>query len=272
MSKLIILHLYDYQKPEGSSCPVTQFKKTVNPLALSTCMRHIYVFSTKQLPNEALIPSLMAQLKTSHPHQKLPQVDVCYGKEAYAKLLLWSIGGLNNKKPFNDPRILGDLRQFCFSYSKAPANSQKNQAWNFNKKIMDALLTDSKRLLELANSLQEPLEIKRRLLQTACERCAWARDENYLAIINSFEYGNFLTQEKMLVHLKVKLDYLQSTTERQLNSLSKSRASFFGKAVNINERLTVIRELQQRLELPEYQESQSMTANEACTGSVNLNL
>lgn len=148
-SNLHIVHLYDYQKPEEGQCPLELFVKSVNPVALSTCMRHIYIFTSAQLTGkEQVFDNVITQIQTPQPHKKTAFCEYLQGEQAYQFLLFWSIGGLNKNKLFADERILGDLRKSCTQYEKSNS-TKKQKAWKENKTVMLALEMDSKNLLPL---------------------------------------------------------------------------------------------------------------------------
>ncbi|CEK09534.1 hypothetical protein [Legionella hackeliae] len=221
---ILLLHIYDYQKPVGATCPLELLKKGANPLLLSTCMRHFYLFSSEQLgENKSLPEVIMNTIHTPTAHQKIPLCELFRGRKAYEILLFWSIAGLNPKKPFDDERILGDLRKICTGYEKTPSPI-KQEAWRYNKKIMLGLLTDAKHLLELTKQLSGiPLQDRKSLLITACTNCAWARDNGFMPFLSFSDYDIFLDRNKMIAHLTELLEGRKEKAHEKLRELAEEQ-------------------------------------------------
>ncbi|KGP64260.1 hypothetical protein EP47_04215 [Legionella norrlandica] len=265
LSTLHVIHLYDYQKPEDGKCPVQKLKKTLNPLILSTCMRHLYLFSSEQLNDKELVlKESLEQIRTPYPHQKMPHCDYFQGEEAYEFLLFWVIGGLSPKKPFADERILGDLRKTCNKYESSASPIAK-EVWKANKLLMLALLLDSKYLVALTKKLSHlPIEEKRLRLKEVCKNCVWARTQGFMNMLVSIDYEMFLDREKMLTHLMEKLEYKKNTIYEELLALSENKAnlSFFfseePRKLYLDENLIHIERLR-RILIKEKQDSESIS-------------
>ncbi|KTD23752.1 Uncharacterised protein [Legionella lansingensis] len=224
LSSLYVLHVYDYQKREGAQCPIQRLIKEVNPVVLSTCMRHIYVFSEQQVAEKKeLLPEIVRTLQTPVLHQKTPHCELLQGNEAYQFLLFWIIAGLNSKKPFADERILADVRKKCRSY-ESTTSQQKINAWSVNKIVMLALLTDGKHLLNVTKKLdEEQHKVKERQLRSACENCTWAREKGFMPLLSTIDYKVFPEREKMLTHLQEILMLKETKIRQKLESLTKDK-------------------------------------------------
>lgn len=247
-SLLRLLHLTEYQKPKGEQCLLELFRRKINPIELSTCMRHLYLFSVEQLEMHSdQYNEILLNLKKPRLHQKSLQLDALEGSEVYRFLLFWVIGGLNNKKPFNDERILGDLRKICRNYelSKSPA---KKEAWEQSQAVMKALLTDAKHLLKLTKNIELPLEEKKILLKAACDRCTWVREQGFFEITPCIDYASFLDKKEMAVHLYRTLEMAHQKVNIELGKVAVEKAPIsllFSKSTNrLQNKLSQIGKLQ----------------------------
>ncbi|MGM9453196.1 hypothetical protein ACTAZI_07635 [Legionella bozemanae] len=234
-SLLRLLHLIDYQKPKGEQCPLELFRRRINPIELSTCMRHLYLFSAGQVEmHNDQYDEILLNLKKPRLHQKSPQLENIEGSKVYRFLLFWVIGGLNKKKPFNDERILGDLRRICRNYEHSTSPAKK-EAWQQNQAVMQALLTDAKHLLKLTKNIELPLKEKKKLLKTACDHCTWVREQGFFEITPYIDYSSFLDKKEMAVHLHGVLEIVRKKLNTELGKIAADRVpiSFlFSKSAN----------------------------------------
>lgn len=216
LKDLHVIHIYAYNSPKERHCPLKTFKNRVLPLTISTCMRHIYLFSSQQMQlGQVFINTLESYVNHPGKHQKRCHYEHLTGANAYAFLLYWSIGGLNQKHRFADQRILGDLRKSLYNYEHS-ASKNAAFAWKENKGIAIALRRDSKYLNEWNNTLPSGnLSEKKDLLFHACQRCSWARTNGVLSIINAFNYQEFANDSQMLQHILEKLDILEQKYDRE---------------------------------------------------------
>lgn len=227
LDDLHVLHIYHYSKPKGSRCPLKQFTRNTSPLAVSTCMRHIYIFSESQFKsNQPHLNTLTDKLENPEQYQAKSDYDLFHGEEAYAFLLFWIIGGCNPKNPFNDPRILGDLRNTLFKYEHSK-NKNAINAWNENKQIANALRVDGKRLLEWVSNLPPDLsyEDKLSLAKIVCKNCAWLRKTGLLTYVIHVDYSTLINQEEMVAHIKEQLDDME---EKKRQTAKKIHSSYEG--------------------------------------------
>ncbi|WP_454780967.1 hypothetical protein [Legionella sp. WA2022007384] len=223
-SLLRLLHVFDYQKPNGEPCPLELFRNKINPIEFSTCMRHLYLFSVEQLGMDGeYYNELLMKLRTPRLHQKLPHIEALEGADVYRFLLFWAIGGLNKKKPFNDERILGDLRKMSRSY-EVSTSPYKRETWRQNQAVVQALLTDAKYLLKLTK-IEMPLEEKKKLLTTVCAQCAWVRENGFFDITPRIDYASFLHPKEMCVHLYGTLEIKRRKLHTELDKISLDKKS-----------------------------------------------
>ncbi|WED42545.1 hypothetical protein [Legionella cardiaca] len=222
LSALYLLHLYDYQKTTaGNLDPLSNLKKDFNPLILSTCMRHLYLFSEEQVGEKRdNLENFLREMQTPKLHQKMSKIELLQGTQAYEKLLFWVIGGLNPKKPFNDERILGDLRKTYQSYENTSSPKRK-VAWEANKPVILALLADGKNLLALTKELAKN-DNQKELLEIACKNCTWARENGFLPFLSTVNYAVFVDQGEMIAHFQ---ELLQVKERKTLTELRKHSAN-----------------------------------------------
>ncbi|MCE0724016.1 MULTISPECIES: hypothetical protein [Legionella] len=226
-SLLRLLHLIEYQKPKGEQCSLELFRRRMNPIELSTCMRHLYLFSSEQIEmHSAQYQEILLNLKKPRLHQKLPQLDILEGSEAYRFLLFWVIGGLNNKKPFDDERILGDLRKICRNYETSISPAKK-EAWQQNQAVMHALLADARHLLKLTKNIELPLEEKKILLKAVCDHCTWVREQGFFELTPCIDYSSFLDKHEMVVHLHGILEIVRRKVNIELDKIAEDKAPIF---------------------------------------------
>lgn len=251
-ANLHVLHIYQYSKPTGKCCPLAQFTQHVHPLMVSTCMRHIYIFTAEQLQNnEDSLLNLEEHLNNPGLHQIKSQYDFLQGSEAYTFLLYWVLGWLNNKKPFDDVRILGNLRS-CLRDIETSNSAHKKSAWQANKLFANCLLKDSKYLQEWIQTLSDNMELpeKDQLVTATCKRCTWAHEQGLLALFNTFNYANFVSEELMMNHIQelIVLYEKKSTTERQKICDRKSSVQFIisQSIIHIDERLNKIAQCKEK--------------------------
>ncbi|KTD79419.1 hypothetical protein [Legionella waltersii] len=224
---LHVIHLYEYQKPESDKCPVEKLKSELNPLVLSTCMRHIYIFSSEQLTGkEQKLEELLKAISTPQPYRKIPHCEHLQGNAAYQFLLYWLIGGKNPKKQFSDERVLGEFRKTCESY-KTTKSENKRAAWEANKYPMLALEADGKHLLQLTNRLSQcMINEKIALLEDACKNCTWARSVLIMNITAPLDYEMFTCYEEMLRGFLTLLQAKKSNIHKELAKLSENESEF----------------------------------------------
>lgn len=250
-SLLRLLHLVNYQKVKGEHCPIELFKRTINPMELSTCMRHLYLFNADQVGSHTDdYKHTLEKLQKPRLHQTPIQFEAMEANEAYQFLLFWVIGGLNNKKPFDDERILGQVRKISRIYELSPS-PYKRETWKQNQAVIQALLTDSKNLLKLTKMIELPLEEKKSLLKKVCERCTWVREQGFFEITTNINYATFVDQKSMMLHL---YNVLKSARERidlefsKISSDKKSLCFLFSSSVEkLRDKLKNIELLQEIL-------------------------
>ncbi len=217
LDELHILHIYSYSKPEGEPCLLKRFVQKVNPLAVSTCMRHIYIFSSPQLEaHKTHFEELERQLTNPRKHQARSEYEHIRGEEAYAWLLYWVIGGYNKKKPFDDPRILGDLRATLRSYEISNKRAW-SAAWFHNKEIAIALRMDGKHLVEWVKLLPQELssEEKSGMLREACYRCTQLRTRGLLPFLTGFDYSSLSSETIMREAIEKQLDFMEKKSQQE---------------------------------------------------------
>ena len=243
VKELNLLHIYAFSKPKGERCPLRRFNQVVNPLAISTCMRHIYVYSDAQLEGkEESLNSLIGKLNDPGQHQALNKYDHLKGREAYAFLLYWVVGGLNNKSPFNDLRILGDLRKTLHTIEHSNKKSNIN-AWFHNKEVANSFRRDSKYLLDWVKNLPSELELdeKKVIVMNACRNCAWAREEGLFDLLTQFDYENFVDDGLMMEHISEQLNWtelkIKQEQEKIHNRLGDIGFLFSLSNIHLEERL-----------------------------------
>ena len=122
----LVLHLYHFTKEKGGNCPLDDFIRDINPIILSTCMRHIYVFDESQVKEHPeTLKKLLTYLDTPRQHQSPIKYDYLNnGVAAYSFLLLWSIGALNKDKVLQDDRVLNAIRKTYLQYEQAKAGKK----------------------------------------------------------------------------------------------------------------------------------------------------
>jgi len=223
-NELNLLHIYAYSKPKGERCPLRTFNQSVNPLAISTCMRHVYIYTDAQLEGkEGILSNLIGKLKDPGKHQAPSKYEHLKGSEAYALLLYWVVGGLNNKNPFHDLRILGDLRKtlHTIEHSKKKSNIT---SWLHNKEVANSLRRDGKNLLDWVKNLPKDLELDKNkdVVMNACRNCAWAREEGLLDFMTQFDYENFVDSITMKEHISEMLDYIELKVKQEQEKIHNS--------------------------------------------------
>jgi len=166
-------------------------------------MRHVYIYTDAQLEGkEERLSNLIGKLKDPGKHQAPSKYEHLKGSEAYALLLYWVVGGLNNKNPFNDLRILGDLRKTLHTIEHS--NKKSNiTSWLHNKEVSNPLRRDGKHLLIWVKNLPKDLRLdeKKDVVMNACINCAWAREEGLLDLLTQFNYENFVDRSLMMEQL-----------------------------------------------------------------------
>ncbi len=250
-STLRMLHLIEYQKPKGEHCSLESFRKTIHPIELSTCMRHLYLFTSEQIEMHGEhYNQTLSNFKKPRLHQKSLQFDELEGREVYRFLLFWVIGGLNNKKPFNDEHILGDLRKICKNYETS-TSPYKREAWQQNQAVIQALLSDAKYLTLLTKKIEIPLEEKKALLKTVCDHCTWAREQGFFEITPCIDYSSFLDKKEMVTHLYGVLQIARKKIDIELNKIAENKTPLgflFSKSVNhLQNKMNQIDKLQTHL-------------------------
>lgn len=223
LDELHVLHIYSYSKPKGKPCLLRKFIEEINPLMVSTCMRHIYIFSSSQLEaHEAHLEELKTQLTNPGEHQARSEYDHLRGEDAYAWLLYWVIGGYNKKKLFDDPRILGDLRATLRKY-EISHKSAWCTAWSSNKEIVIALRTDGKYLLEWVKHLPPKLknEEKIEMLREACALCTQLRKQGLLPFLTGFDYSSLTSETRMWEAIEEKLDDMENKLQLECEKIIK---------------------------------------------------
>lgn len=221
LDKLTVLHLYNYSKPKGKASSLKRFTQQVNPLVLSTCMRHIYLFPTlDEITKQKALDPLLETLNTPFKGQSLYHYDYLKGKEAYAFLLYWAVGGLNHKNRFNDLRILGDLRKILHAEEQSLRQTSKD-AWQDNKETALALRLDAKLLLggmaAMSNEWDE--EEQAYFIKKACQQCAWARDIGLLDLLPNINYNVFFEGVNLIEALGRELTIFKNKCQLEIEQI-----------------------------------------------------
>ncbi|WP_367606139.1 hypothetical protein [Legionella sp. W05-934-2] len=224
---LHVLHIYAYSKLKGQPCPLRQFVNSANTIDVSTCMRHIYIFSNSELKDHSLdFDRLIKRLKTPEKYQAPSQFDHLRGEEAYSFLLYWIIGGFNKKNPFNDPHILGDLRRTLTKYENS--QSERGQhAWMTHKALAIAIRTDGKRLLDWILRLPDSVTFEEKQTQAfnVCKRCAQLRSNGFLPFIANLDYGCLTDEKLMREHILERLEYMANRANNDYNKMYQRSGS-----------------------------------------------
>ncbi len=220
LSNLEILHIYEYQKVSGARDFLESFRREANPIELSTCMRHIYLFNQLQKPAEMdSLTQLLHYLKTPQKYQLSPEHHYLQGEKAYSFLLYWVVGGLHPKKPFDDDRLLGQFRDIYTKY-KVSNSPRLKEIYNKNQEIMDLFMIDAKRMHNALLTIKDrPLEEKKHLFKQACDNCSWARNNDFLEGISELDYTHFFDEETMKSYLSEKLTFIENKLATSLESI-----------------------------------------------------
>ncbi|STX52395.1 Uncharacterised protein [Legionella busanensis] len=236
----LVLHIYNFQKEKGEKRPLYDFIREVNPIALSTCMRHIYVFDQSQLEGrQDILNKLLLFLENPREHQAKIKYEYLSGVDAYSFLLLWSIGALNKNKPLDDHRVLASIRQTCFKY-ETTGSVKKETAYEVNKKFLNHFLLDAKRmhqaLLVNLEALKEESRGENTLIiekfKLACHQCAEIRNNEFLDSLPLFDYSYFLLDKSVLLekiqqNLREVKDKLSTKLSENRPKKQKNILSFF---------------------------------------------
>ncbi|WP_419419210.1 hypothetical protein ACNVED_11790 [Legionella sp. D16C41] len=218
----LVLHCYNLQKEKGVRNPLDDFIRDVNPIILSTCMRHIYVFDPSQIEASSL-EDLLSFLDKPRLHQAKIQYDCLEGIEGYSFLLMWAIGALNKNKFLEDHRVLEALRKTCRDY-EGKHSGKKKESYQINKKFLNALLLDANRLHKVLltdftikdKSIQEKLAISEQF-KAACDQCAEMRDKNFLDNLPLFDYRHFFSKRfDLLLAIKQALEGAKENLNHKL--------------------------------------------------------
>ncbi|MGQ3889815.1 hypothetical protein ACQUW5_12390 [Legionella sp. CNM-1927-20] len=240
----LVLHLYNFQKEKGCRSPLDDFICNVNPIVLSTCMRHIYVFDQSQLEGQQdVLNKLLTFLETPREYQTKIEYDYLSGIEAYSFLLLWSIGALNKNKPLDDHRVLDSIRKVCLEYERS-SSGKKKMTYQVNKKFLNAFLLDAKRmhqaLLDNLDILKEESQgetapiIKK--FKHASKQCAQMRDNDFLDNLPVFNYSYFLLEEsELFLKIQQNLEEVKDNLQVELSGnhpkKEKKALSFFSNSL-----------------------------------------
>lgn len=219
--------MYSYSKPKGKKSLLKTFISAVKPLAVATCMRHLYIFNNEQLQGATKhLTNLQLEFDNPPLHHAKTEYQILDGAEAYTFLLYWLVGGLNKKNPFDDIRILGDLRKILYSVEHGKgSNTQKT--WLHNKEVGNALRQDGKRLLKWVQSLPKEMAIdkKEALVMQACTNCTWARQQGLLEFIVKFDYSYLASKELMMQYIDTQLKVISEKANQVLERTSRSLGS-----------------------------------------------
>ncbi|STX29691.1 Uncharacterised protein [Legionella beliardensis] len=230
----LVLHLDHFNKDKGGRCPLDNFIRDINPIILSTCMRHIYVFDENQVNNyPETLEKLITYLNTPRQHHSPIKYNYLNnGVDAYSFLLLWSIGALNKDKLLQDDRVLNAIRKTYQQYEQAK-EGKKQSAFNKNKEFLNCFLLDAKRMHKAlidfisVDALKEktPTEKEEIVAQfkEACHKCAEARDSGLLDHLIKFNYTNFLLDSDSLKEMI--LDNLHAAEESLQHKLEEKNKS-----------------------------------------------
>lgn len=127
------------------------------------------------------------------------------------------MGGLRLDNPFNDSRLLGQLRSTIRTYEISHVKVEQ-ESYAIHKNLLNCLLNDTKKLHQaLLAKRNLPLEELQLLFKTACEHCAKARVRGYLDFLYNFNYENFCYPEKWQ---QVIQEALFQRTEKLKNALN----------------------------------------------------
>lgn len=219
INQLVVLHLYNYIKPNGEQDPLSIIEKTCKVMKLSTCMRVIYILKSDSLNTEEQLSAyngLIDYLKRKDGYSGAITFERIDGEKAYEFLLYWMIGGINPKKTFDDQRILGDVRALWTKTQRSTSVRIKELVEIYTN-LFQILFTDSVnlgKLIKVYEDLDLPeLTVK---LKMACFNCSWTRSRGFLDHIANFDYQYFAENSHLNPlesHLESKLKGLLSKTE-----------------------------------------------------------
>lgn len=223
-NQLIVLHLYNYRKPKGEKDPLSEIAKLCQVVKLSTCMRTVFVLNTNALNSDAqkrAYESLLSFLAKKNVYSAGVLFERFEGEAAYQFLLHWMIGGINAKRPFNDTRILGDVRAI-WSKMLVSTSVKVKEVVKIYTPLFNNLFADTVQLNKLI-PLYAPFEPERlaKKLKTACINCAWSRVRGLLSSLTGFNYFHFAEE----MHVTALEASLQTVQQRILKTMATASAN-----------------------------------------------
>jgi len=224
LDQLNVLHITQYKKPKGKHCPLKNFNRNVRALPLSTCMRIIFIYSAKYDPDEKYQKELILKLN-AFPSEYQNRYEFQKGIDAYQFLLYWIVGGLNQKRPFNDTRILYQLRK-CINKLKRSQGINKEK-WEEYKSMTGDLLKDGKSILKWLQTLTLEMDQyeKKKQIKDVCSYTAIAREEGLLDIIPGIDYGAFADEKTRNEKIHGQLIKVQTRRQEDCRSIYKKDKS-----------------------------------------------
>ncbi len=167
------------------------------------------------------------------------------------------MGGLNSKAPFDDLRILGDLRTTLHRIERSRSVSVQS-SWKANKEVAIALRCDAKYLLNWVKHLPKDTETltiadKAQLVKRACQYCTWARAAGIPSACLKFDYSLFCDLELMKAGIKTHLAIVKLKITTSLAMLSEKLVGlsflFSESRAHLEKRLEYIKNLEKRLDI-----------------------
>lgn len=148
IGSLVCLHLHEYRRDKSStkSDPLKLFRKHYKPLALSTCMRHVYLLRQDEIAavnnkqKKFKIKPIIAGIKTN-----ATQFQYLTGFEAYHFCLQWAAGGFG-KLEGNDHFVLSEIRTCWQAALKSPRTLLNRSYAKRFASIMNSLLMDASKI------------------------------------------------------------------------------------------------------------------------------
>ncbi|WP_298628303.1 hypothetical protein [uncultured Legionella sp.] len=191
VNKLVVLHLYNYIKPKGEQDPLVNLERKCNGVKVSTCMRIILIIHSDSLISDEQIGAynvLSEFLNKKDVYSANIFFERLEGTKAYEFLLYWMLGGINPKRPFDDTRILGNVRDI-WNKSLASSSSRAQILKTLYSTFFQCLFTDSTNLIKLLDIYNGSDKADK--LKMACINCAWAREKGLLSLFSVFYYQSF---------------------------------------------------------------------------------
>lgn len=230
ISKMMIFHTTNYLKTYDPGKLLEKFTTKVHPVILSTCMRQIRLFEQgeenidirpykdiaekPESENKKTILNLSTEIKS----------DYIKGEEAYSFLIYWTLGALHCSKPFDDDRLLGQLRTIVLEYEYAGSDVKKKVFKKYEKILKDLVIDTTamhKVLLDKKHLSEADKEV---IFKQACNNCAWARNLGLLDVIH-LKYEECCNDRNSFIKKCLSaLDFSENKLEKNLEKTIKKAA------------------------------------------------